>query len=34
MAARFATDNFDEVNGANPSVPGTLENREADIGYR
>jgi putative DNA primase/helicase len=30
MAARFAADNFDELKSANPSVPRTLENREAD----
>jgi hypothetical protein len=30
MAARFAADHFDELKGANPNIPGTLENREAD----
>jgi putative DNA primase/helicase len=30
MAARFAADHFDELKGANPNVPVTLENREAD----
>lgn len=30
MAARFAADHFDELKGANPNVPATLENREAD----
>jgi hypothetical protein len=30
MAARFAVDHFDELKGANPNMPGTLENREAD----
>jgi putative DNA primase/helicase len=30
MAARFAADHFDELKGATPNVPATLENREAD----